>query len=307
MARFSTATLSAAAVLGAFLCAQTAAVPAAVKRQSGITALTQSQITAFRPYTHFASTAYCSPASTLAWNCGDNCQANPSFKSVASGGDGALTQFWYVGYDPALNEVIVGRQGTDSSKIIPDLTDGDFALGFLDGNLFPGIGFGSSVLVHNGFAASQSRSASDILAAVKNATSTFKTTKVTVTGHSLGAALALLDAVYLHLQLPSITTRFVGYGLPRTGNQAFADFVDAQSITVTHINNKKDIVPILPPRSFGYHHPSGEVHIDGSGSWEACPGQDNSNAECIVGAVPNLFVGDGADHAGPYDGITMGC
>lgn len=140
-----------------------------------------------------------------------------------------------------------------------------------------------------------------------------------------GAALALLDAVYLPLQLPDITTRFVGYGLPRVGNQAFADYVDAQSISVTHINNKKDIVPILPPRSFGYHHPSGEVHIDESGAWEACPGkpgplvcvqtvlkspcagQDNSNAECIVGAVPNLFVGDGSNHAGPYDGITMGC
>lgn len=92
MARFSITVLS-AVVVGAFLWVQTAAVPAAVKRQSGITALTQSQITAFRPYTHFASTAYCSPKSTLAWNCGDNCQANPSFKPVASGGDGALTQF----------------------------------------------------------------------------------------------------------------------------------------------------------------------------------------------------------------------
>ena len=46
---------------------------------------------------------------------------------------------------------------SDEVTSIPDLTDGDFALGFLDGNLFPGIGFGSSVLVHNGFAASQSR------------------------------------------------------------------------------------------------------------------------------------------------------
>lgn len=27
---------------------------------------------------------------------------NPSFKPVASGGDGSLTQFWYFGYDPGL-------------------------------------------------------------------------------------------------------------------------------------------------------------------------------------------------------------
>jgi hypothetical protein len=31
-----------------------------------------------------------------------NCQANPSFVPIASGGDGAITQYWYVGFDPAL-------------------------------------------------------------------------------------------------------------------------------------------------------------------------------------------------------------
>ena len=36
-------------------------------------------------------------------------------------------------------------------------------------------------------------------------------------------------------------------------------------------------------------------------------GQDNSNKECIVGDVPNIFEGDESDHDGPYDGITMGC
>lgn len=31
-----------------------------------------------------------------------NCNANPGFRPTASGGDGAVTQFWYVGYDPTL-------------------------------------------------------------------------------------------------------------------------------------------------------------------------------------------------------------
>lgn len=31
-----------------------------------------------------------------------NCQANPSFVPIASGGDGAITQYWFVGFDPAL-------------------------------------------------------------------------------------------------------------------------------------------------------------------------------------------------------------
>ncbi|KAI1786144.1 lipase [Ganoderma leucocontextum] len=295
------------AVAGALLAAQAAAFPTAVKRQTAlITALSPAQITAFRPYTHYASTGYCSPASTLAWDCGANCKANPSFEPVASGGDGDLTQFWYVGFDSTLKEVIVSHQGTDTSELLPILTDGDIILEKLDKKLFPGVS--TSVEVHSGFAGTQSRSAPGVLAAVQKAITKFRTNKVTVAGHSLGAAIGLLDAVYLPLHIPNITTRFVGYGLPRVGNQHFADYVDAQrSISVTHVNNKKDIVPILPGRFLGFHHPSGEVHIEESGAWLACPGQDNTDARCTVGDVPNIFVGNGTDHDGPYDGIEMGC
>lgn len=45
------------------------AAPPLVPRQS-VSTLTAAQVAAFKPYTHFASTAYCKPANTLAWNCG---------------------------------------------------------------------------------------------------------------------------------------------------------------------------------------------------------------------------------------------
>ncbi|KAI0739453.1 lipase [Daedaleopsis nitida] len=291
-------------VLFAALCAQTAAAPPPERRQT-ISALSASQITAFRPYTHYAGAGYCLPSSTLAWKCGANCQANPQFVPVASGGDGNETQFWYVGFDPNLKEVIVAHQGTDTSEILPLLEDGDVFLESLSSSLFPGIS--SNIEAHSGFAGSQSRSASAVLTAVKSALSKFGASKVTVTGHSLGAAIALLDAVFLHIQIPSAMIRFVGYGTPRVGNQKFANFVDSLPVSVTHINNKKDIVPILPGRFLGYHHPSGEIHIQDSGAWFACPGQDNTDDRCIVGDVPNIFEGDPDDHDGPYDGIEIGC
>jgi len=132
-------------------------------------------------------------------------------------------------------------------------------------------------------------------------------TQVTVVGHSLGAALALLDSVYLPLHLPAGTTfRTISYGLPRVGNQDFANYVDAH-LSVTHINNKEDPVPILPGRFLGFHQPSGEVHIEDSGEWASCPGQDNPSTECSTGDVPTIFNGNVADHDGPYDGINMGC
>ena len=119
------------------------------------------------------------------------------------------------------------------------------------------------------------RTASAILSAVQRTLSAHSSaSSVTVVGHSLGAALALLDGLYLSINLPN-AVRVVGYGMPRVGNQAFANWVDSSRLSgqVTHINNKKDPVPILPGRFLGYHHALGEVHIADSNAWENCPGE----------------------------------
>ncbi|RDB18455.1 Lipase [Hypsizygus marmoreus] len=272
-------------------------------RQS-ITPLSAAQIAAFKPFSFFASAAYCPAASLLSWSCGANCNANPGFIPIASGGNGSSVQFWYVGFSPTWNSVIVGHQGTDPSKIEALLTDSNAILGKLDSSLFPGLS--SSVKVHQGFANEHAKTATLILTAVSNALSTHGSSRVTIVGHSLGAAIALLDGVYLPLHLAGVNFTTIGYGLPRVGNQAFADYVDAH-VAFTHINNRKDVVPILPGRFLGYHHPSGEVHIQESGTWVSCPGQDNTSGQCIVGHVPNIFEGSIGDHDGPYDGVSMGC
>ncbi|KAF8887329.1 lipase class 3 family protein [Infundibulicybe gibba] len=269
-----------------------------------IAPLVAPQISAYKPFTYFASTAYCAPSTTLSWNCGANCDANAGFAPVASGGDGASTQFWYVGYSAAQNSVIVAHQGTDTSQIEAIATDADAFQESLDPTLFPGIS--SSVEVHSGFANEQAKTATQILAAVRTAIAAHSATHVTIVGHSLGAAIALLDGVYLPLHIPGATFTTIGYGMPRVGNQAFANYVDAH-LSLTHINNREDIVPIVPGRFLGYHHPSGEVHIQDSGAWVSCPGQDNTSSDCIVGDVPNIFDGHEGDHSGPYDGVKMGC
>ncbi|KAH8104123.1 alpha/beta-hydrolase [Cristinia sonorae] len=279
------------------------AVPA--KRQS-ITALSASQIAAFRPFTFFASAAYCQPSTTITWSCGANCNANSGFVPVASGGDGSDTQFWFVGFDPTHSTVIVAHQGTDPSEFEADLLDADFFLGNLDPSLFPGIS--SSIQVHSGFRDSHARSAPPILSAVKTAMAAHGTTHVTIVGHSLGAALALLDSVFLPLHLPASTTfKTVGYGMPRVGNQAFATYVDTHVTNMNHINNKEDPVPILPGRFLGFAHPGGEIHIMDNNQWVTCPGDDNTSDLCEVGDVGNIFESSLSDHDGPYDTVEMGC
>jgi len=292
-----------AAVLLA-LASLASAAPTLNERQA-ITSLTSAQINTFTPYSFYSAAGYCSPASTLAWNCGVNCAgANPGFHPIASGGDGDSVQLWFVGVDMTLGTVIVSHQGTDPSQILALVTDSDFFLGSLDATLFPGLS--SSIEVHSGFASEQAKTAPQILAAVQTALSQFGVKKVTMVGHSLGAALSLIDSVYLPLHITGVTFSTIVYGLPRVGNQAFADHASIGN-TVTHINNKEDLVPILPGMFLGFHHPTGEIHIQDSGAWDVCPGQDNESDLCTTGDVGNIFEGDESDHDGPYLNVEMVC
>ena len=108
----------------------------------------------------------------------------------------------------------------------------------------------------------------------KRALTLYDSSSVTAVGHSLGAALALLDGISLSLHLlANVKVRVIGYGMPRVGNQAFANFVDSKLRgLVTHVNNREDPIPTVPGMFLKYHHPSGEIHIQDSGTWDACPG-----------------------------------
>lgn len=273
-----------------------------VDRDTAVSSMTSAAISAYAPYTRFASAAYCSTAST--WTCAQ-CKNLPGFVPYATGGDGDSVPKWYVGWWPTQSMVVVGHQGTNPSQFESLLTDAEIAKGALSTTLFPGVS--SSVQVHDGFMKAHAASATAILAAVKRAISDHSATKVLAVGHSLGGAIATLDSLYFKLNLPStISIKAVTYGLPRVGNQAFADLIDSKITDFSHVTNLKDLVPILPGRFLGFVHPSGEKHIVAAGSWYACVGQDNTSTDCSTGAVPNIFDGNTDDHLGPYEGIYIG-
>ena len=153
------------------------------------------------------------------------------------------------------------------------------------------------------------RTAADVFHAVDSLLQTYPSTMVTVIGHSLGAALALLDGVRLRMLLaPTTDVKVIGYGMPRVGNHVFASFVDnLLPGSVKHINNKHDPVPIVPAMRLGYHHVVGEIHIQQNGKWISCPGQDNADYRCIVGAVSSIFHAKFSDHSGIYNNVRLIC
>ncbi|ELU43446.1 lipase [Rhizoctonia solani AG-1 IA] len=277
----------------------TYAAPTNVPR-AGVTALAASQVAAYKPYTLLTRAGYCPASKTATWSCGTPCTSLSGFVPYASGGDGVVTPYWYVGYYPAISSVVVANQGTDPSKFVPLLIDGDFILDGFDSALFPGLP--TTLKAHGGFLDAQGRGASAKLAAVKKALATYPGATVATVGHSLGGAISLLDAVYLKRQISGIKLKVVTYGQPRVGNPAFASWVDANVSSQIWMH----IVPIVPGRGLGFAHSSGEKHILAPGSWVACAGQDNTDGQCTTGDVSNILVGDVNDHGGPYEGIHVG-
>lgn len=74
-----------------------------------------------------------------------------------------------------------------------------------------------------------------------------ETLSITVTGHSLGAALALLVADEVSTCAPNVPPVAVfSFGSPRVGNRGFTDRITARNVKVLRIVNNQDVITRVP-------------------------------------------------------------
>ncbi|KAH9942498.1 alpha/beta-hydrolase [Epithele typhae] len=256
----------------------------------------------------FARAVYCSTG-IADLSCGGPCDAlGANVKILANGGDGASTPFFLVASDSDAQTIFVAHQGTEAKQVLSVANDVKFVQKDANATLFPQAS--ADVQLHDGFQEAQGRTADAVLAAVTQALADTGFKSVMVTGHSLGAAIATLDAAMLKMAVPDdVAVDSVVFGLPRVGNQAWADLFDSLFPTFAHVTNQNDPVPNVPPHALAFQHPSGELHItavdaaSGDATVVECPGQENEN--CSAGnslldtSIPN--------HLGPYfSGISFG-
>lgn len=84
---------------------------------------------------------------------------------------------------------------------------------------------------------------------------THSPSQVTVTGHSLGGALATLCAVDLQFNFPNqFSIDVYTFGAPRVGNDGFTESFDRRVPESHRFVNGMDIVPALPRLWQGYRH-----------------------------------------------------
>ncbi|KAK6062598.1 lipase [Seiridium cupressi] len=198
-------------------------------------------LASFKRYAAFASAAYSSDCSEPPYGSTVETYIN----DVAT--DTQVTLF----RDDAAEEYILSFRGT--SDVQDFLTD-------LDQDLVscvaPGIEC-SGCTCSQGYLDQYNAVAEDVKNAIDSGMEQYAGYNLTVTGHSMGGALASLGAASLQGQGLSLVP--YTYGQPRTGDQNYADYIDSifpgTMYRVTHAN---DGVPQIPSQDDGYRHHSTE-------------------------------------------------
>ena len=142
---------------------------------------------------------------------------------------------------------------------------------------------------------------------------------VVLTGHSLGASLATLEALFLAKDADISNLRIVNFGSPRLFNPAASAWVLSNEsalgiASVLRITSTKDPVPHLPPHNFieEYQHLPSELWETSNSPLEfkSCSESNGEDPTC-ADSVPayRLNVLDHAFYMGQdaLDGVIHGC
>jgi len=173
----------------------------------------------------------------------------------------------FVGYSPQTNQIIVAHQGTNPLEIEEILDDLEFWK-----TDYP---YCHKCKVHRGFWNTWQSVKTDVMNAVKLLHIEFPNATVSVTGHSLGAALAVLSSIDIQREIPTLKMdNIYTFGTPRTGNKEFSqwqrNFIAVQNWLVVHW---RDPVPHLAPEWDGYRHIPTEVfYTADQNSYKICDG-----------------------------------
>jgi len=203
-----------------------------------------------RLYSNFARISFSDV--TPAWNC-DLCK-----KDIVSDTElikvfsyNATSLYFYIAVNHNLNEILTVFRGT------VDLTGWvvDFKMVRVD---FPE--YGAGVSIHTGFLQSHMAGREVVREQVASLMQQYPSYTLHVVGHSMGAALASLQAQDLARQFPQQKLKLTAYGLPRVGNDAYAEMVDAlPNLDPLRFINYRDPIPHGPPMVMGYYHHNAEI------------------------------------------------
>lgn len=217
-------------------------------------------------------------------------------------GDGLINQRASIILSKSLG-LVLSFQGTSSSDIKGWIEDFEFLLNYPDSRFRSKLQSGA--LLETGFQNAYLGIADAVVGGITEMTQKYNKTKITIVGHSLGAAMAEIAAVHVKTVWEDMLDRAIVFGLPRVGNVPWARSVDSlMKGQYYYVFNGDDLVGHVPPRVLGYQHPSGQIWINPANScyWKFYPGQENIYGQ--ISQPPSLDFDN--THLGSYFGTLIG-
>lgn len=206
-------------------------------------------------YVTFCGASYCTDPligkNTIDnWSC-KACKDLPNVKATTFHGSRSDAN-GFVAYDPSVNEILVAFAGTDPLSIQNWIND----LSFIQTD-YP---YCSGCKVHQGFYRSYESVHDQIITLLNQYQAQYPNATLSITGHSLGAAMAAHCGAALMNAGYKLTTLYT-YGMPRVGNEAYEKWYTTRLPGTFRMVHYKDPVPHVPFAKWDFHHMPYEVRF----------------------------------------------
>ncbi len=156
------------------------------------------------------------------------------------------------------NEMTITFRGSDSRK--DWIVDSKFWK-----SVIPYNNYRSKIRVHSGFISTYK--SDNIRGKIQEEVEKNKIKKVALTGHSYGAALAILCAVDLEYNFPKNDYEVIVFGSPRVGNKCFQKSYNLRVFKTLRVENVNDLVTKVPFACMGYRHVGASLKIGNKSSF----------------------------------------
>jgi len=164
-----------------------------------------------------------------------------------------------------------------------------------------------SISVEKGFYKAYASVKADLFDKLSLLAKKYETTRLLITGHSFGAAMATLLTYDIIILFPTYTvTHFITFGSPRVGNSDFVQsFNEHYSNVYYRITHYYDMVPHVPEEFMGYLHVSNEIWYDENNTiFTICDDYNTEDNKCSNSCSP-IHCTSTTDHL-YYLNVTMG-
>lgn len=252
---------------------------------------------------HLSAAAYCPASQVENWSCGEHCAEAKEVpdQQYVYNADKAIGCF--VAWDSLTQSILLSFRGTDNINIATSVRN--WALN-LDASKQSPFAQYPKASVHTGFWEGWQ----SLKVAVLDAMKTVKpfhpgVSRVRLTGHSLGAALASNAALDLKLN-HGMETSVVNFGSPRPGNYDYHLALLAE-VPHTRVTHRNDMVVHVPPQWMGFYHAATEVYFHGrnSSNFQICDGS-GEDSSCANSCAQSWSCTSIDDHE-HYLGMDLTC